>query len=178
MARSLGAAGSIRLATCITASVSGVLPDGEILPNRRLSSGSETGSATQATSAGAEGSEHSAPMDRHWPCEVALSKWKSVRAPSVEASSAIPTIVSDSSVQREVFTGVSRPALLGTSRVPSFMFIEPLLSTTQKRTGNATVLSISSLESPRGKPRPAIARHAASSLPGQSLVPAGGALDA
>ena len=72
--------------------------------------------------------------------------------------------------------GVSRPALLGTSRVPSFMFIEPLLSTTQKRTGNATVLSISSLESPRGKPRPAIARHAASSLPGQSLVPAGGTL--
>ena len=77
-----------------------------------------------------------------------------------------------------VFTGVSRPALLGTSRVPSFMFIEPLLSTTQKRTGNATVLSISSLESPRGKPRPAIARHASSSLPGHSLVPAGGALDA
>ena len=135
--RSCCAAGSISDTSCITDSVSGVVPPGDELMIRRITARS-IGWPAVATSALAP----SCAIVKNWPTGRGLSRWKSVLAFS--ASAIVPTCitVSASSSHRVARTIRPLPCASTRQRFPSPACIEPLLSTTKKRTGKTSCAEV------------------------------------
>ena len=136
-ARSFSALGAIMSQILWTDASSGVVPVGDVAITRFSSS-------SVALFPAGGGALFPAASDgpRLTNCEAAgggFRRWKSVRTPSAVVSSPMPVTTSPSSAQRVVATFLYEvvPGFC-TKRQPSDDAIEPLLSTIQMRSGNAS----------------------------------------
>ena len=167
--RSAAARGRSSAVTRSTASVSGVLPAGETCSSTPRSAGTSTSELTTPRRTGLSPSSQPVPppsasrpvcwsdgdIVRNCSAPAALlSRCMCISPPMADDTSAAAAAASISSCHRVALTNLASPVSGEASRRElSPVFIEPLLSRIQYRTGNTRVELTSAWERPAGKPQ-------------------------